>query len=83
MAKEYAGFYLDGILRGQAWEKRERSHLGRHIVRVMVVSDEWVMVRQKGCQPFTIFWKDLIAWYHRVPDHDTNSARHKKGVHDG
>ena len=75
MAKEYLGVKLDSIVRGQAWKKRERSELGSHIFRVMTVSDGWVMVRVKGCQPMTVFWKDLIVGYDRAPAFDNEPPR--------
>jgi hypothetical protein len=71
MAKVYQGVRLDSIVRGQAWQKRERGALGSHLVRVMTVSDGWVMVRMKGCQPWTVFWKDLIVGFDRMPGFDT------------
>ena len=81
--KEYNGVRLESITRGQAWrergdldwlDKRENGNVEAHIVRVMVVSDGYVMVRVKGCLPFTVFWKDLIADYDRVTAFDSPRA---------
>lgn len=70
MAKAYHGWTLSMIQRGQAWKRRERSELGSHIFRVMAVSDGWVMLRVKGCNPDVVFWKDLVVKFDRVPAFD-------------
>lgn len=73
--KEYNGFTPSMIVRGQAWQKRERSALGRHLVRVMTVSDGYVMARMKGCMPFTTFWKDFVLNFDRMPAFDNPVRR--------
>lgn len=68
MAKKvlYQGVALDSIQRGQEWDKKP-GKWGRiellTLVRVMAVADGYVMARHKGCQPFTIFWKDFVNEY--------------------
>lgn len=74
MVKEYAGFKLTDIKRGQAWEPRGKyPSVTRLLYRVMGVIDGYVVYRAKGCQPGIRFWKDFLVEHRRMPSFDSSA----------
>lgn len=77
MAKDYHGFKLADIQRGQAWQEK-RTTFGRRLVHVMAVADGYVMHRQKGCSPGLTFWKDFVLNNTRSPGFDSRAHSRSK-----
>lgn len=60
--KEYNGFKIEDIKRGQAWKPAGKApNLSLLLYRVMGVVDGYVVYRAKGCAPGVRFWKDFVT----------------------